>query len=187
MNEYEKLKCIELTSKMYDMDLCFPFREEVDPKLDGCPDYFKVISNPTYLSLVLKKLHDGAYGAVSEWRRDIDLMWANAIAYNGKDSELGIVAEEMKIWFSKKVAKMPKSKEEEWFQRLEKSSKELLELSKDPPPSIVTFSPLSDLPPLDLSANDEESDSSSVIVLKIPQSIREKYEEMANDDVVVVG
>lgn len=183
MDDFEKLKCIELTNKMHEMDLCFPFREEVDPKLDGCPDYFKVITKPSYLSLVLKKLHEGAYSSIADWKSDIDLIWENAIKYNGKDSELGIVAKEMKLWFSRKFAKLPKTKEEEWFLKLEKSSNELLELSKNPPPSIVTFNTPEELPPIEINTNSEDNNSSSIIVLKIPQSVRKKYEDLVNDDV----
>ena len=137
MNDFEKRKCLELTNKMLQKDLCRPFKDKVDPERDGAPDYFNIIKNPMELTTVKKKLTTNEYKSIQQWADDINLIWKNAKTYNNEGTLIYLFAQELEIWFSKKFIKMPRNKDEEWVYLLRKSSNTLTKLAEHPPPSIV--------------------------------------------------
>ncbi|XP_057664032.1 bromodomain-containing protein homolog isoform X1 [Diorhabda carinulata] len=60
------------------------FTEPVD--LEEVPDYLTVVTDPMDLSTMRKKLEDGLYTDLSSLEKDFDLMIANCLAYNNKDT-----------------------------------------------------------------------------------------------------
>lgn len=51
--------------------------------------YHEVIKNPMDLSTIKKKLKNNGYNTVLEWRKDLELIFDNAIQYNGSTSIIG--------------------------------------------------------------------------------------------------
>lgn len=137
MNEFEKRKCVELTTKMWNKDLCRPFRDKVDPERDGAPGYFNIIKRPMDLGTIKKKLNANEYKSIEQWAEDVNLVWSNAKLYNNEGTLINLIAQELEQWFSKKLRKLPRNKDEEWMINLQKSSKTLTRLSQHPPASIV--------------------------------------------------
>ena len=74
------------------------FREPVDPVVLGIPTYFDVIprKNARDLRTIRQKLDSDKYDSVEAFEADLDLMVDNAILFNGADSEVGLVAVELK-------------------------------------------------------------------------------------------
>ncbi|GJQ78049.1 hypothetical protein Trydic_g2393 [Trypoxylus dichotomus] len=60
------------------------FSEPVD--LEEVPDYTTVVTDPMDLSTMYKKLEYGQYPDLSSMEKDFDLMIANCLAYNNKDT-----------------------------------------------------------------------------------------------------
>ncbi|XP_044260104.1 peregrin isoform X2 [Tribolium madens] len=60
------------------------FSEPVD--LEEVPDYTTVVSEPMDLSTMRKKLDDGLYPDLTSMEKDFDLMIANCLAYNNRDT-----------------------------------------------------------------------------------------------------
>ena len=133
MNDFEKSICLKLTTQMLEMELCKPFREKVDPIRDGAGNYEEIISEPMYLSLIKSKLHNNEYKSTKSWRDDVNLIWKNAKLFNGENTLLYLVATEMETWFRKKIAKFPKTKEDQWLLNLNKCSKLLHILTSKAP------------------------------------------------------
>lgn len=141
MNEFEKKKCIDLTNKMYKMDLCRPFKEKVDPLRDGAPDYFQIVKRPMDLSTIRRKLNNSDYKSIDTWATDVNQVWTNAKLYNNEGTLIYIMAQEMENWFFHKFEKMPRNKDEEWMHILQKTTKKLYDLSKNPPSTIISIRP----------------------------------------------
>jgi len=137
MNDFEKRKCLELTNKMFVKDLCRPFKEKVDPERDGAPDYFTIIKNPMELSTIKKKLAANDYKTIEQWAEDVNLIWKNAKLYNNEGTLIYLIAQELENWFNRKLARIPRNKDEEWVFLLRKSSKALSRLAQHPPTAIV--------------------------------------------------
>ncbi|CAO1627046.1 unnamed protein product [Sympodiomycopsis kandeliae] len=61
------------------------------------PDYYDVIKNPMDLGLMLKNVKSGKYRSTEAFRKDLDLIWDNCLAYNTEPSHpLRISAELMR-------------------------------------------------------------------------------------------
>jgi bromodomain and PHD finger-containing protein 1 len=60
------------------------FSEPVD--LEEVPDYTTVVAEPMDLSTMRKKLDDGLYPDLTSMEKDFDLMIANCLAYNNRDT-----------------------------------------------------------------------------------------------------
>lgn len=60
------------------------FSEPVD--LDEVPDYMTVVTEPMDLRTMREKLEDGVYPDLAAMEKDFDLMIANCLAYNNKDT-----------------------------------------------------------------------------------------------------
>lgn len=139
MNDFEKRKCLELTTKMQHRDLCRPFKEKVDPVRDGALDYYTYVTKPMDLSLVKRKLNNNDYYSMNEWAEDVNQIWKNAMIYNNEGTLIYLIAQEMELWFKKKFESIPRNKDEEWMTSLRKSTKKLFDLSLHPSAQIVAM------------------------------------------------
>ncbi|KAI8486761.1 hypothetical protein Bbelb_355090 [Branchiostoma belcheri] len=75
--------------KLYRQDPeSLPFRQPVDPKLLGIPDYFDIVKHPMDLSTIKRKLDTGQYKDPWEYCDDVWLMFDNAWLYNRKTSRV---------------------------------------------------------------------------------------------------
>lgn len=75
--------------KMYRQDLeSMPFRQPVDPKSLGIPDYFDIVRKPMDLSTIQYKLNSAQYSDPWEYVDDVWLMFDNAWLYNRKTSRV---------------------------------------------------------------------------------------------------
>lgn len=137
MNDFEKRKCLEVTNKMLHMDLCKPFKEKVDPIRDGAPNYNEIVKHPMDLSTIRRNLMANELKGMDEWAAAVNLVWHNAMLFNGEGTLIHLIAKEMKEWFDKKYSKMPRTKDEEWMTLLRKSTKKMMYLSQHPPATIV--------------------------------------------------
>lgn len=60
--------------------------------MQGIPDYFDVIKNPMDFSRVKSRLQVNHYQSISEFKSDVQLVFQNAIIYNGENSDVGCLA-----------------------------------------------------------------------------------------------
>lgn len=87
--------CLPLVKKLIDHDHGWVFKDAVDPVELGIPDYFEVVKHPMDLTLVVKKLQEGTYKDLASFERDTKLVFENAILFNGEDSDVGGMAQEL--------------------------------------------------------------------------------------------
>ena len=79
------------------------FLEPVDHVALGLDDYLSVISTPMDLGTVSEKLGRGEYPTVIEAADDIELVWSNAMMYNGDDNWVHKAAARVKAAADKKL------------------------------------------------------------------------------------
>ncbi|CAM9524872.1 unnamed protein product, partial [Hapterophycus canaliculatus] len=91
-------------TKLRESQFGWVFNDPVDPIHLNLPDYFEIITNPMDLGTVARKLaKEGAGGYLEheEFAADVQLVFDNAMKYNGPESEVYPVAERMKKEFIK--------------------------------------------------------------------------------------
>ena len=118
MNPTVKKHCIKIMDELISRDIACIFVDPVDPILDQCPDYFDIILHPMDLTTCKKKLEQDEYENVSLWKADVDLIWTNAILFNGSDSIIGIVALELQEVFNEYTKFITDSPSDDWIIQL---------------------------------------------------------------------
>ena len=79
------------------------FMEPMDWERLGMNDYLKLITHPMDLGTVLNKLKRYEYETVAALQADLDLIWDNAIRYNGEDSWMKKYVDHMRAVTSRKL------------------------------------------------------------------------------------
>ena len=97
------------------------------------------------LGTIKKKLRTNQYQSVDEFVSDIKLVCDNSITYNGKNSMLGMIADDIMAMTNKWKENLSSCYEEQWFKDQQEGAKKLEEHLKNAP-SCVTFQPDYDLP-----------------------------------------
>lgn len=85
---------------------CWIFQNPVDPVALGIPTYFEVIpkKDARDLKTIRQKLDTDKYDSVEGFEADVELMFHNAVKFNGIDSEVGAVAISLRDQFRTLVA-----------------------------------------------------------------------------------
>ena len=71
------------------------FLEPVDPVKLGIPNYFHVVKHPMDLSTIRRRLDRFEYDSATDVLNDCNLMFENAMLFNGPESQIGLTAKEM--------------------------------------------------------------------------------------------
>lgn len=99
-------KMLPLIQKLLEHPFGWLFRDPVDPIELGIPDYFDIIKEPMDLSSVQKRLKDGNYNTMAKVVSDVNLVFDNAITYNGEDSDVGRMAIKLQNIYQDEVNKL---------------------------------------------------------------------------------
>ena len=118
MNPIVKQHCIQIMDELISREIAGLFVEPVDPVLDDCPDYFDVILHPMDLTTCKDNLEQDKYQTVHQWKADVDLIWDNAILFNGSDSIIGILAIELQDVFNEYTKFFTDSPADDWIAEL---------------------------------------------------------------------
>mmetsp|Transcript_21753 Transcript_21753/g.43662 ORF Transcript_21753/g.43662 Transcript_21753/m.43662 type:complete len:208 (-) Transcript_21753:176-799(-) len=86
------------------------FREPVDWKGLGLPDYPQLIKNPMDLGTIEKNLLAGKFENHEDFAEAVQLVWKNAMTYNMVGSHIYKTAVKLQNAFEKKYAKLNKKK-----------------------------------------------------------------------------
>ena len=103
-----KSKCSEVLKGLQTHQHGWVFNCPVDPVELGLPDYFEVIKKPMDLGTVHKRLDQGLYHSINDFKNDVNLTFENAMTYNEKGSVVYDMAKELKVKFEADHKKMMK-------------------------------------------------------------------------------
>ena len=91
--------CSKITNDIFDNKVSLYFREPV-----ASQEYKNLIKNPMDLGTIKKKIKSNQYTGFDGWKHDMDLIYSNAVEFNGEDSEIAGIA----LYLKKKTDKMIK-------------------------------------------------------------------------------
>ena len=133
LNDFQRERCLKIIEKLMGLDICKPFIQMVDPEKDGASDYYDVISEGMALCEVKRRLESGEYEDLEGFKRDVNLIWQNAVEYNGIESYYAALAKEASLVFSKKMEDFPTSHKGEWLTKVQRAAKDFYETLCHPP------------------------------------------------------
>jgi hypothetical protein len=127
-SSFEREQYIRIIDKLISKDYCKVFLKlDINGSESWHKEYLKVIPRPMDLLTVRNDLQNNVYRSASEFQSAVDLIWTNAIDFNGSSSCFAALALEGQTKFRKSFAKVCKTREEEWLRKLIKTSRLLKE------------------------------------------------------------
>lgn len=145
MEEFDFYYCQSLLNELMQSPMTIPLRKPVDPEKDSAPDYYDIIKKPMDFHTIKKKLNGGIYNSIDQFYNDIKLICKNAEIFNGKNSMLALVGEDIMKITNKWLKNKPSCYDEELFKLLQEGSKALDYHIEHAPPE-VSFTPGISLP-----------------------------------------
>jgi len=99
--------CHTLLSEVGGHEEAWPFLYPVP--LKQFPTYKKIVKAPMDVSTIRKKLNDGMYKSREEFKRDVNLIFANCEIFNEDDSPVGKAGHSMKNFFNSRWTELTAS------------------------------------------------------------------------------
>ncbi|EAY11959.1 Bromodomain containing protein [Trichomonas vaginalis G3] len=138
LTDYQREKCIKLIDTLVTWEVCHPFVKMVDPELDGAPEYFTYVKEPTSLTNIKEKLTNNQYKDIDALKHDVDLIYLNSKTYNGEEAYYTLMAFEARNWFFKKIEHLPSTVEEDWLYKINKLTAKFYDAICHPPSDLDT-------------------------------------------------
>lgn len=133
LSEFQKQRCLKVMDSIQSHNISRMFMQPVNPLTDGCLDYFTKIKHPMDLSTSRKKLEDGQYENVEQWKKDMELIWTNALSYNGQGALISILARELQDIFKELTCNITSDLNSDWNSQFEKLRTEFNQIVKSIP------------------------------------------------------
>jgi hypothetical protein len=124
--EFEAVR--EIVLRLFNHPLAVAFTRPVDPSDDGAQDYFKIILQPIDLGTVRRRLDARDYATKQDVLTDVQLVWSNAMTFNGKRTLLYHCAKTLDDKTTRWFNKMPTTADEKWALRLARAKKRFTDL-----------------------------------------------------------
>jgi hypothetical protein len=113
-----KSECLAVMRQLSSYRIATMFALPVDPVRDSCPNYFDIVRHPMDLGTITAKLQNNEYATVSEWQRDVALIWENAAAFNGPNSVVAILARQLQLFFKDLTEYITVDEKSDWLNKL---------------------------------------------------------------------
>ncbi|KAJ3063718.1 hypothetical protein HDU98_000489 [Podochytrium sp. JEL0797] len=99
--------CSRTLSKCKRLKDAYMFSVPVDPIKLNIPQYFTFIKHPMDLSTIQRKLETHVYKTAAGFMADVQLMFDNCFAFNGREGVVAEIAKRFQGVFEKEYLKMP--------------------------------------------------------------------------------
>jgi hypothetical protein len=144
MNASQRRLCLSITHSLQAHPASAPFRGPVD--LIEFPNYSEVVDDPMDLATVERRLHDRDYRSVREWKRDLRLIWDNALAYAGHQSFVAVLVHHLERVVEKELRAMSATTLTGWLARVSELRSNFNDIATSAPTPIRDSCPLEMLP-----------------------------------------
>lgn len=141
LSPQQKDQCLKILDELISHPISNVFIDPVDPVLDEVPDYLDVIQEPSDLTTVREKLIGDQFPSLQEFKRQVNLIWENAIQYNGKSSYPGFIADQLSKIFSKRFTELEEPRPEQWMNEFLKQRSIICKLFHNQPKGIALSIP----------------------------------------------
>jgi hypothetical protein len=140
-----KQRCLDIVDEILRHPISAVFHNPVDPTSDEVPDYLDVIQHPSDLSTVRTKLLNDRYRSLHEFKRDMNLIWENAVQYNGRQSLPGFIADRLSKIFQKRMTDLEEISTDQWINDFLKTRSAMCKLFRATPKGL-NFASAQELP-----------------------------------------
>jgi hypothetical protein len=94
-------------------------------------DYFEIVKDSPDLVTIRAKLESNEYKSVTEWKTEVNLVWANASAAHGKSSLFRVIIKDLSDFFHKLTATLSDSAQNDWTDELQALGTEMTQIMRE--------------------------------------------------------
>ena len=96
------MKMLSITNEFLKDPIAVYFTDPISQDDEFAAEYFDIIKHPMDLKTLKRNLMDNRYSSINEWAKDFNLIFENAITYNGEGNLISGSARYLQKKFSKK-------------------------------------------------------------------------------------
>lgn len=126
MNENDFQNCLFITNKLSESVYAFSFRTPPEPTDEDAISFLKATEHPMDFQTLTNNLNNQVYKTVADWRKDITLIFDNALNYFSPKLMAYESAAKLKAKFLKLNTIFTKTEEELWMTKIEKICSEYI-------------------------------------------------------------
>jgi hypothetical protein len=134
-----KDKCMKILDELFSHPIAEVFKDPVDPIRDEVPDYLDVIQTPSDLTSVRNRLRNDRYRSLQDFKRDVNLIWENAVQYNGRSSLPAFIADELSRIFHRRFSALEEPSTDQWINEYLKARSIICKLFRNAPKGLSSF------------------------------------------------
>ena len=97
------MKMLSITNEFLKDPIAVYFTDPISQDDEFAAEYFDIIKHPMDLKTLKRNLMDNRYSSINEWAKDFNLIFENAITYNGEGNLISGSARYLQKKFSKKL------------------------------------------------------------------------------------
>lgn len=138
LSPFLNTKLLEIIDHLLQYHISVFFDHPVDPERDQVPNYYNVIKNPMDLGTIREKIDSSGYDNVSQFIADVELVWSNAMLFNGKGSFVGEMARHLQNIFKEEANVLHDNEQTWWINKMNDLRNKVNIIITNPPPLIST-------------------------------------------------
>lgn len=109
------------------------FDHPVDPVRDQLPTYLNVVKKPMDLGTIRGKIERNEYDDVASFIADVELVWSNAILFNGKTSFMFCIVRYLQTKFREQTEFLSDDVRKDWINQMNDLKGKLNDIVSNPP------------------------------------------------------
>lgn len=109
------------------------FDHPIDPVRDQLPTYFNIVKRPMDLGTIRNKIECNEYNDVASFIADVELVWANAILFNGRNSFMYSIVRYLQTKFKEQTEFLSNDIRKDWINQMNDLRNKVNNIISNPP------------------------------------------------------
>lgn len=142
--ERTRLICIDIMDKLMKLPCAKVFLDPVDTESEDYRNYLNVVKHPMDLTQIYKRLTGNEYTGITQWDKDMNLIWNNAEKFYTKSSMMAILSGELRRQYEKEYQRIKLLRLAKWSRVVFGFKAKLEALFENIPPVVGAMGEFSD-------------------------------------------
>jgi hypothetical protein len=117
-SERRHLICLDVVNELLEFNVSECFTISAEALVEHLAGYSRQVARPIDLLQIRRKLIERSYSKYSEFSEEVELVWENAISYNGASSAAGLCALFLRSKFRERTRFMTDDEAADWVSGL---------------------------------------------------------------------
>lgn len=133
LSELKRKQILEILDNILSYRTSAFFDHPVDPVNDQLPNYLKIVKKPMDLGTIRNKIEQNEYDSISSFIADVELVWSNAILFNGRNSMIFNIVRYLQAKFKEQTEFLSDDTRKDWINQMNDLRNKLNNIISNPP------------------------------------------------------